>query len=83
VQDLVLEMDVDRPDATYNLAQDILQGAQAIADFGGWTRRQVYHFVGHGLPVFRIGSNLCARKSSILAWIELQERSGNSTKGKL
>lgn len=83
MQDLVLEMDVDRPDTTYNLAQDILQGAQAIADFGGWTRRQVYHFVAHGLPVFRIGSNLCARKSSILAWIELQERSSNSTKGKL
>ena len=67
-------MDIDRPDATYNLAQDILQGAQAIADFGGWTRRQVYHFVRkHNLPVIRIGSALSARKTSILRWIEQRE----------
>jgi hypothetical protein len=74
---------MDQPVATYTLAEDILHGAQAIADFGGWTRRQVYHFVGRGLPVFRMGSILCARKSSILAWIELQEGSGHSTKEKL
>jgi hypothetical protein len=74
---------IDRSDPTHILAEDILQGAKAIADFGGWTRPQVYHFVGHGLPVFRMGSILCARKSSILAWIERQERSSSSDKEKL
>ena len=73
----------DRPDPTYNLAEDILQGAQAIADFGGWSRRQVYHFVRHGLPVFRMGSTVCARKSSILTWIELQEQCGDTGEVKL
>jgi hypothetical protein len=74
---------MNRLDPAYTLAEDILHGAKAIGVFGGWTRRQVYHFVSHGLPVFRMGSILCARKSSILAWIELQERSSNSTKEKL
>jgi hypothetical protein len=74
---------MNRPDPTYTLAEDILHGAKAIAVFGGWTRRQVYHFVSRGLPVFRMGSILCARRSSILAWIELQERSSDSTKEKL
>jgi predicted DNA-binding transcriptional regulator AlpA len=65
---------MNRPSANYILADDILHGAQEIAEFGGWTRRQVYHFVSkHDLPVIRIGSALSARKSSILAWIEQRE----------
>jgi predicted DNA-binding transcriptional regulator AlpA len=65
---------MNRLGANYILADDILHGAQDIAEFGGWTRRQVYHFVSkHDLPVIRIGSALSARKTSILAWIEQRE----------
>jgi predicted DNA-binding transcriptional regulator AlpA len=66
--------EMNGPDANYILADDILHGAQEIAEFGGWTRRQVYHFVSkHDLPVIRIGSALSARKTSILKWIGQRE----------
>ncbi len=56
------------------LAEDLLRGADQIAAFTGTTRRQVYHLAHTSqLPVFKIGSILCARKSRIIAWIEHQE----------
>ncbi len=37
-------------------------------------RRQVYHLARAGkLPVFKLGAILCARRSTLLAWIEAQE----------
>jgi hypothetical protein len=58
----------------YDLADDLLEGADEIAAFGGWSRRQVYHLAQtRRLPVFRLGATLCARKSRIVAWIEDQE----------
>jgi hypothetical protein len=58
----------------YDLADDLLKGANEIAKFGGWSPRQVYHWTQtRRLPVFRLGSVLCARKSRIVAWIEDQE----------
>src|SRR6476646_7114332 len=57
------------------LADDLLRGAGAISVFVYGTeemRREVYRNVG-GLPIFHIGSLLCARKSSILAHIAQQE----------
>ncbi len=59
------------------IADDLLRGADAIALFmfgDRKMRRQVYHLAQAGqLPVFRLGAILCARRSTLLAWIEAQE----------
>lgn len=59
------------------LSDDLLHGAEAIADFlfgDPEQRRKVYHLSQMGnLPVFRLGAILCARRSRLLAWIEQQE----------
>jgi hypothetical protein len=59
------------------LADDILRGADAIAEFiygERGSRRKVYYLAGCSrLPVFRLGSVLCARKSVLLQWISGQE----------
>ncbi len=60
-------------------AEDMLNGASAIAQFLGWTRRRLYYEADADrvrktyLPVFRIGATLSARKSSLLRWIADQE----------
>lgn len=60
------------------LSDDMLRGAEAIAEFlfgDAKLRRKVYHVVECGkLPTFRLGAILCARKSKLLEWIEQQER---------
>lgn len=57
-----------------NLSDDMLRGADAIADFMGMKRRQIYHLTETSrLPVFRVGSVLCARRSTLLGWVEDQE----------
>ncbi len=65
-------------DVTVPIAGDILYGAEEIAVFlfgERKHRRRVYNLVdGNGLPVFRIGVNICARKSVLLEWIMKQER---------
>lgn len=73
------------PGAPPPLADDILRGAVAIAEFlfGESTeklRYQVYHIAGskvspdRRLPTFKLGEAvICARKSTILAWIARQE----------
>lgn len=61
------------------LSQDLLHGAKAIAVFvygsdDETSTRRIYHAVDKlGLPTFRMGSTICARRSSILKWIERQE----------
>ncbi|CAO4144828.1 hypothetical protein LPLAFNJD_LOCUS1790 [Methylorubrum aminovorans] len=61
------------------LAEDLMTGAPAIAAFmfGQDTetnRRRVYHAADKlGLPCFKLGGSLCARRSTILRWIEQQE----------
>lgn len=59
------------------LADDLLRGADEIAFFifgERGNRRMVYYLVERcRLPVFRLGSALCARKSVILRWISGQE----------
>ena len=59
------------------LSDDILSGATSIALFlfgRGGSRRKVYYLVEHSrLPVFRLGITLCARQSTLLAWIRAQE----------
>lgn len=69
--------------AEVDLADDILEGADAIAEFlfrgtnddqRGRNRRKVYHLSQSSrLPVFRLGSLLCARKSKLLDFIAAQE----------
>lgn len=56
--------------------EDLLFGADAIAGFLGMTRRQVYHSASmEHLPIFRIGSSLCCRKSTLIEWIVEREQS--------
>jgi hypothetical protein len=57
------------------LADDLLRGAEAIAHFLGCeTRRTVYHLVAtSNLPVFKLGSMICGRKSVLRKWISDQE----------
>ena len=62
---------------SFGLADDLLRGAEAIAEFlygHGRHRRKIYHLVQtKRLPVFHLGSTLCARRSTMIAWIEYQE----------
>lgn len=52
---------------------DLLYGVPAIADAFGWKARQVYHLKeAHGLPTFKIGRVVCAKRSAIAAWITAQ-----------
>ena len=65
---------IDNPS---ELADDLLRGADEIAEFifgtrGG--RRKIYYLAETShLPVFRLGSVLCARRSVLLRWIAGQE----------
>jgi len=62
------------------LADDVLRGAEATADFlyGGATQwRKVYHLAGTSrLPIFRLGSVLCARRTVLMHWINEPEPRG-------
>jgi hypothetical protein len=68
------------PSPPPELASDLLRGADAIAEFlfgSREERRKVYHLAEKSrLPVFRLGSVLCARKSVLLQWIGEQEKRG-------
>jgi hypothetical protein len=62
------------------LADDLLRGAAAIAEFvlgDKAERKKVYYWgelpAGVKPPIFRIGSILCARPSALIAWIAEQE----------
>jgi hypothetical protein len=67
------------------LASDLLRGADAITEFiygesDDQLRNQTYHLAskkvpaGRRLPVFHMGTLICARRSTIMRWIEAQER---------
>ncbi len=54
---------------------DILTGAKEIARFLGMTPRQVsWHHEQGNLPTFLMGRTVCARKSTLVQWVEDQER---------
>lgn len=69
------------------LADDLISGgADRIAEFvfgvpesdraADSNRRKIYHAIDkHGFPAFKFGGTIAARKSTILKWIEAQERS--------
>jgi hypothetical protein len=58
-------------------ASDLLRGAEKIAGYllgDPQLRRQVYHLATtSNLPVFKLGSMICARKSVLRKWVEEQE----------
>lgn len=64
-----------------SLADDLLIGADEIAEFiyGDRTmRRKIYYLKkASRIPLFRLGTVLCARKSTLCAWITEQETSGS------
>lgn len=66
------------------LADDLLRGAEEIAEFifgDPRQRRKVYHAAATSrLPTFRLGSMLCARKSTLLRWIAEQESQTGESK---
>jgi hypothetical protein len=61
----------------HELADDLLRGADAIAEFifgERGSRRKIYYLAETShLPVFRLGAVLCARRSVLLRWISGQE----------
>lgn len=63
-----------------SLAPDLLRGAEEISEFlfgARGQRRKVYHLAEISkLPVFRLGSMLCARRSVVMGWIAEQEKRG-------
>jgi excisionase family DNA binding protein len=66
--------------ANDNISNDLLRGADAIANYLGFPRRAVYHAVSKGhLPSFRVGDTVCARKSTLTAWIAEQESAARAT----
>jgi hypothetical protein len=64
-------------DNPHELADDLLRGADEISQFifgRKGSRRKIYYLAETSrLPVFRLGSVLCARKSVVLGWISGQE----------
>ena len=68
------------PPTSGKLAEDVLHGAEEIADFlfgDRRLRRKVYYLAESSrLPVFRYGARLNARRSTLLQWIADQEQKG-------
>lgn len=84
-QSLLAALAASTQQAPAELANDLLEGATAIARFvfgddSSRFRRRVYHLAdqkrGDRLPVFRMGQQIFARKSTLIRWIA--ERESNS-----
>jgi hypothetical protein len=66
------------PPAT--IGEDLLEGAEQIADFLGLPVRAIYRLSRevkpqYRAPFFKLSSNvLCARRSTLLAWVAEKER---------
>jgi hypothetical protein len=74
--------EVSAQQAQSDLSGDLLEGALAIAKFvfgdaSPKTRRKIYHLCdikrGDRLPAFRVGSQIFARRSTLLRWIAERE----------
>jgi hypothetical protein len=65
-------------DLSPTLADDLLEGAKAIATFGGWKERQVYYMAGKGQlkSIFTLNGKLHARRSTLLREIQALEGRG-------
>lgn len=61
------------PERSEGATPEVLLGAKAIADFLGWSERQVFYRVETDkIPTFRLGKTICAKPETLLRWIELQ-----------
>ncbi|TYO65750.1 DNA-binding protein [Bradyrhizobium hipponense] len=64
------------------VADDLLEGANEIARFlfgPKGRRRRVYYLIAtSGLPVFRLGETICARRSTLRSWIAEQENAARA-----
>lgn len=57
------------------LADDLLDGAEEISRFTGWSKRRVFYLLEQGqLPGFKVGSKWCARRSTLTDHITRLER---------
>lgn len=57
----------------------ILMGAKAIASFLGVTQRQAYRLIYEcGLPHFKLGGTVAARRVSLTAWVIAQEQTARA-----
>lgn len=75
-QGMVPRVDMEEDNVQHDNDNDptILMGAKAIAAHLGLTQRQVYRLVYEcGLPHFKLGGTVAARRSSIARWIAEQE----------
>ena len=75
--DAVPDLSPPETAAADTIAGDLLEGADAIAKFlFGPTAeaRRGHTATGQGLPHFKIGNRLFARKSAIVEWIRAQEK---------
>ncbi|KTQ92682.1 hypothetical protein NS226_15330 [Aureimonas ureilytica] len=60
-------------------AADLLYGVSAIATYLGIRPRQAKHRLTTGeIPSFRIGENICARRSLLTEWLDAQSRAGRA-----
>jgi hypothetical protein len=78
---IISKRDSASSNAPHALAADVLRGADEIAEFIFGTResrRKVYYLAECcRLPLFRLGSMLCARRSVLLNWFAGQESRGS------
>jgi excisionase family DNA binding protein len=57
-----------------DLSEDLLDGADEIAEFTGWSRRRVFYLLEKGLiPAFKVGKRWTARKSRLKRHFEKLE----------
>lgn len=67
-------MDINNDAAAPEDDADLLYGVPAIAGFLKVRPRQAYHLVEKGgLPTFRLTSTVCARRSTLKAWLAARE----------
>lgn len=59
----------------------MLYGVPAIAAAFRLKDRQVYHLKGkHGLPTFKVGKSVCARRGAVAAWLAEREAAAREPK---
>lgn len=82
MMDQVTRPGARKDEACQDICQDILRGADQVALFlfgDRAMRKKVYHLAEKSnLPIFRLGSVICARKTTLTRWIEDQERAAYS-----
>ena len=56
---------------------DLLYGLAAIAEYAGLKETQARHlYESHDLPVFKIGRQVCARRSVLDRWLQERQAAG-------